>query len=90
MQSDIVDFVQNVLERNRIRVKIFSIEECYSPFPFDLGLRKQLLGSFSGGGSQAATPNIGSCDGHVRLLLFAASYSAGDGMLFLCRSVSPR
>ena len=44
MQSDIVDFVQNVLERNRIRVKIFSIEECYSPFPFDLGLRKQLFG----------------------------------------------
>ncbi|TGY97526.1 AraC family transcriptional regulator [Petralouisia muris] len=45
MPSDIISFVQCVLERNRINVRLCHIEESSDFFPFDHGLREQLLGS---------------------------------------------
>lgn len=45
MQSDVISFVQRVLEQNRINVRLCRIEESSDFFPFDYGLRERLLGS---------------------------------------------
>ena len=40
MQSDVISFVQRVLEQNRINVRLCRIEESSDFFPFDYGLRE--------------------------------------------------